>query len=302
MKGDVVMKTFVFLILVAFLLLVGCAQVSDKLSGLSGGAGKVKSLVVEKASTVFSNDAFLHVVFFDVGQGLSVFIRTPGGKTVLFDCGEEKADVVDKLKAEGVSSLDWLVVSHPHDDHLGGCDEVIHTFPVGIVWDNGMSYSSIQYKEYADSLVGEDHRKVLTDENVYLDSNIKTRFIVPYDTPQGENTEVNSNSVLLRLDFGENSFLLTGDCDDDCEDDILDDGVNVDVLQVGHHGSKTATSERFLDVVTPDVVVISVGEENSYGHPANETLDRLKDFIVFRTDLNGTMRLKSDGSTISLER
>jgi beta-lactamase superfamily II metal-dependent hydrolase len=224
-------------------------------------------------------NGILTVIFFDVGQGDSSLIITPDKKTILIDCGEFD-DAARYLGIMNITYLDVLIITHPDSDHAGGCDEVRKSTGVG---------------------------KTITNENTKKDFKLditktaKFEIIVAYDT-NGRYKDDNDNSVLLKLKYGKASFLFTGDCGWKCENEIMKtEKIDVDVLKVGHHGSKYSSSERFLEKTTPAIAIISVGK-NSYGHPTNETLERLEkvNADVYRTDMDGSIILATDGKTYSI--
>jgi len=288
------MKIILMMLMVS--LLTGCAQLET-----------ITEKIVQEAPDIITNtntnsNHDLEVHFIDVGQGLSTLIITPDNKRILYDCGEEGSGALEYLQKHNIHTLDALIVSHPHSDHLGDCDRIIHSIPTKAIFDNGMSHSSIQYKEYADALTGENHYDVRTDQKISIDQNIKLELIVPYDNPKGKNTKTNDNSILLRIDHGSNSFLLTGDCESECEKDILLDNIAaIDVLEISHHGSNTASTYKFMTKTNPKIAIISVGKNNRYDHPHNETLTKLLNTPTYRTSKDGTTVLISDSTKITQE-
>jgi len=222
----------------------------------------------------------LSAVFFDVGQGDSSLVITPDNKKILIDCGEYN-DTLVYLQAMNITEIDVLVITHPDIDHSGGCDSVIRNVNVD---------------------------KILTNTNVEKDfllditDTAMLEVIVAYDS-YGRFTGDNDNSVLLKAGYGNISFLFTGDCGWRCEKELITtEDIDVDVLKVGHHGSGHSTTAEFLEKTSPSAAVISSGAGNRYGHPANETLERLREVnaAVYRTDARGTIIITTDGSTYSV--
>jgi len=288
MTGKICGWWSLFRTLVLALLMLFSVMGCDSLSPLV----KEKSAVlVDSATTHLRTSKDLTIHFIDVGQGLSVLIQTPANKNILYDCGGEREGSLEYLQKVGVDQLDFLVVSHPHPESVGDCDRVIHALNPLTILDTGLTSSNMEYKEYADALVDENYYDVRTDTKLPTDPNIQTRLIVPYDTPKGENTKTNDNSILLRIDYGSTSFLLTGECEEECEKDVINDGVNVDVLYF-----RGSVSDLFLAKTTPEVTIISTGQT-----PDNSTLEQIKTTKLFRTDQDGTIVLHSDGNKITMK-
>jgi beta-lactamase superfamily II metal-dependent hydrolase len=268
----------------------------------------------QQIPTPFVTQGRLQIYALDVGQGDSALIITPEGKSVLIDAGTPQAadEVVAALRKRDVRSLDLAVATHPHADHIGGMRKVIENFGVKNFLDSGQEYASKEYQRMLEALVEKgikviDAKKGMKFE---LDSGVTLEVLNPLGNDQwirevrrGGSVE-NANSVVLRLSYGNFSMLFTGDAETETEDLMMKSGVplHAQVLKVGHHGSRYATSARFLEAVAPEAAVISVGAENRYGHPAQQTLDRLQKsgVKVYRTDLNGDIAIVSDGNTFEI--
>lgn len=244
--------------------------------------------------------------FIDVGQALSVLV-TCDGATLLYDGGNvaDGSLVVSYLQSQGVQALDYVFCSHAHEDHVGGLAAVLAAFPAGQVF---APVTEAGTQCFADFVTKTQQRGLAVTVpavgTVWQLGGATVQLLGPvkqYD-------DTNDTSLVLRIDYGETSFLLTGDMESDAERDLLDSGANldVDVLQVGHHGSETSTSYVFLNAVLPEMGIISVGEGNSYGHPHEAALSRLRDAgaDTYRTDLMGTITVASDGAsyTVGSER
>ena len=237
------------------------------------------------------------VTFIDVGQALSVLVGCDG-QYMLYDGGnvEDGSLVVSYLQSRGVDRLEYVFCSHAHEDHVGGLAAVMAAVPAGQVYAPVTENDTQCFEDFVKYTQQQGLAIVVPAAgSVWQLGSAVIRMLGPvasYD-------DTNDTSLVLRIDYGETSFLLTGDMEQDAEDDLVASGapLDVDVLQVGHHGSETSTGYVFLNAVLPEVGVISVGEGNSYGHPHEAALSRLRDagVDVWRTDLSGTIRITSDG-------
>lgn len=246
----------------------------------------------------------LTVHFLDVGQGDSILLEH-GDDTMLIDAGEiGKGDTVAAdIKGEDITSLDYVVATHPHSDHIGGMSVILNDFPIGHFLDSGYAYTT---KTYEDMLSTIDKKNIpfstpKRGEKIDFSSGIDVQVLNPGSTFFTD--DVNQNSIVLKVTDGSVSFLLMGDAGIEAENQIMKDGydVNADILKVGHHGSRTASGASFISAVSPEISVIELGAGNDYGHPHKETLDRLQKVSkVYRTDLNGTITITTDGSTYSV--
>ncbi len=242
--------------------------------------------------------------FIDVGQADSIFIDTPSAD-MLIDAGENEdgAAVVSYLQQQGVTRLDYVIGSHPHEDHIGGMDDVIHNFEIGMVILPGKTHTSQTYMDVLQAI--QDKGLGITQAvtgNTYALGTAEFTILSPNaDADYGD--ELNNWSVGIRLINGENRFVFTGDAEARTEKDILNTGIDLkaDVFKAGHHGSETSSSEALLDAVNPDCAVISCGKGNQYGHPDLSVLKLFQahGIQIFRTDEQGTVIAKSDGTDIT---
>ena len=268
----------------------------------------------QQIPTPFVTQGRLQIYALDVGQGDSALIITPEGKSVLIDAGPPQAgdEVVAALRKRDVRSLDLAVATHPHADHIGGMRPVIENFGVKNFLDSGQVYASKEYERMLRAIQEKGIRFIEAKKEMKfdLDSGVKLEVLNPPGDSQwitevrrGGSVE-NANSIVLRLSYGNFSMLFTGDAETETEDLIMESGapLSAQVLKVGHHGSRHATSARFLDAVAPEAAVISCGADNRYGHPARQTLDRLQKagVKVYRTDLNGEIATLTDGNTFEI--
>ena len=247
----------------------------------------------------------LVVDILDIGQGDSILISTDE-KTVLIDAADRPANVVDQLRILGVETLDLVVGTHPHADHIGRMEDVLRTFNVKLYMDNGITHTTAVYNNTMAAVEELEipYRKAKSGTVLKLGDEATFTILSPPDEPLGgTRSDINSNSVVMLLEHDDVSFLFTGDAEEPTEHYLLQGGLGeVDVLKVAHHGSGHSSTLGFLDVVHPEVALISVGEGNRYKHPSPECLERL-DRVgaqVYRTDLSGHLRVISDGSAFEV--
>ena len=279
--------------------LVGCGTSAV----VPGGSADV---VPNPSSTAASVDVPFEMHFIDVGQALSVLVECDG-QFMLYDGGnvDDGSLVVSYLQKQGVEQLQYVFCSHAHEDHVGGLAAVMAKFPAGHAYSPVTEGSTKCFNDFV---------KYTQQQGLQLEvPSVGTVWPLGSATvtmlgPVTQYSETNNTSLVLRIDYGNTSFLLTGDMENTAETDLVNSGANLkaDVLQVGHHGSSTSTSYLFLNAVLPEMGVISCGTGNKYGHPHEETLSILRDakVDVYRTDLQGTITIGSDGQnfTVGTER
>jgi beta-lactamase superfamily II metal-dependent hydrolase len=252
----------------------------------------------------------LTVEFLDVGQGDSALIRTPDGKVALVDAGTPKG-VLAHLEKRKIETIDLLVTSHHHADHIGGSAEVIEEYEPRAYLDSGSEHTSKTYKRVLQALKASDKTKVLyprpdKERKIKLGSSVVVR-VFP-QPPEDEDNE-NNNSIGLRVEYKDFSVVLTGDSEDDerawwrkhADESLYS---KVTVLKIAHHGSHNGTDAAWLKAASPELAVVSCGEGNNYGHPHKKTLDLLADQNVRlkRTDQEGTVTIKTNGADWSVAR
>lgn len=241
---------------------------------------------------------FVEVHFIDVGQGDSIYIKTPT-QDILIDAGERGDTVVDYLKSLNVDELELVIGTHPHSDHIGGLINVFEQIPVKEVMDPGTVHTSKTFEDYL-TLIDEKNMVFTVvragTKRTYEDG--ASLEILSPSNPGEDN--LNEASIVARLTYGDISFLFTGDAEVPSEKQMLDAGYQLKstVLKAGHHGSVTSTGDDFLDAVSPEMAVIMCAEGNSYGHPHKETLVKLENagIEVYRTDMHGTIIVETNGA------
>ena len=275
--------------------LVPLRFVSEALGAKVDWDGATQTITITSSQ---SASDVIKVHFLDVGQADCIYIDLPADNDILIDGGNE-ADgftVVNYLKKQGVDDIELLIATHPHEDHIGGLPAVYNAFNVEKTIDSGKQADSNIFADYfakakSEGTWEEDNRQTFTYGNVAL-------WVL---TAGGQWKDVNDYSVVTRLDCGDIEFLFTGDAEAPAES-IISGPVDAEILKVGHHGSDSSSSAAFLSRVKPEVAIISVGADNSYGHPAKGALERLQQAgaKVYRTDLNGNIVIETDGKTYSV--
>nr|WP_051585740.1 ComEC/Rec2 family competence protein [Caldanaerobius polysaccharolyticus] len=266
--------------------------------GLSGCTSSV-----EQSPEVLAKKELV-VSYIDVGQGDSILVQGPSGKNMLIDAGipEEGSKVVSYLKSRGVKKIDVLVATHPHSDHIGGMPDVIYAFPVNKVYMPKVGNNTYSYEKLLVAIKRKGLKVTTARAGVSLDlgSGVQVTILAPNSSHYDD---LNEYSAVIKLRYGDTSFLFEGDAGAISEKEMLKLGYDLkaDVLKVGHHGSAYSTSMAFLEAVSPRYAVISVGRYNDYGHPARVTLNRLRSqgVAIYRTDEKGTIIAFSDGKDIS---
>ena len=265
------------------------------------------NILAWQAVSDLNKPQLLEVIFLDIGQGDAIFIETPQQHQILID-GGPSSKILEKLGKNlpfWDRTIDLVILTHPEKDHLSGLIEVLKRYKIeNILW-TGIKRDTPEYNEWlklikkegAKIFIAKAGQKIVAQKSIF-------QILNPSENLEGE-TIKNSNdtSIVIKLVFGENSFLFTGDISKSVEKKFLNEKVDIDsdVLKVGHHGSKTSSSEDFLAVVSPIISVISSGKNNSYGHPHQEVLDTLGRYgRILRTDLNSDIKIISNGENYAI--
>ncbi len=257
-------------------------------------------LVALFACRCLAEEQILEAHFLDVGQGDAAIIQC-GGQTLMIDGGDKDHSkfVYEYLKDLGITRIDYMISTHPHDDHVYGLATALQACDVGIVYSpvtgfDGKGFESFQNKlQEKGAEITVPHR----GDTFSLGGAVVTFLSEPQNW-----WNLNDMSIVVRVEFGECAFLFTGDAGLNAEQDLLSSGMDLraNVLKVGHHGGLDATSKAFVEAVNPQYAIISVGENNKFGHPAEDTLRQLQRSMVnvFRTDIHGTILCFSDGKNL----
>lgn len=245
----------------------------------------------------------LTVDFIDVGQAEAILITTSEGKTMLIDGGDNSDEnhMVDYLNKQGITRLDILVGTHPHADHIGGLDAVIRNFEIGEFYMPKVAHTT---KTFEDVLLavkekGLTIKTAKAGVTLGLDHRMSVEMLAPVNDTY---SNLNDYSAVIRLKYGTMTFLFTGDAEKISEYEMLEEGypLNAVVLNLGHHGSNTSTTDEFLAAVNPKYAVISSGTDNKYGHPDPDIIEKLEDDMIayFNTQTDGTIRAITNGQDI----
>jgi len=252
----------------------------------------------------------LKVIFFDVGKGDSVFIETPKLTQILLD-GGPSGKVLEKLARVMPffdRQINLVISTHPDFDHLAGLVEVLKSYRVNAVGWTGVLGQSAEFREFMEEAEKEKAEKVVLKrgQRIRVGNNLVIDVLAPVADFAGQTVkDTNTSSLVLRIVYGQASFLLTADAPVSVEKKLVEAGDNLqsDILQVGHHGSENSTSQAFLEKVRPKLAVIQVGKNNRYGHPNQEVLERLEKYgiKVLRTDEMGDIKMFSDGENLKIK-
>ena len=242
----------------------------------------------------------LLIDFIDVGQADSILVRNQD-KVMLIDAGTNEAGetVVNYLKNLGITKIDYLIGTHPHEDHIGGLDDVINNFDIGQIYMPKIETTTKTFEDVLDAI--ENKNLTITAPNKGDKIELGQAVGEFMTEPILDKDNLNVSSLVLRLEFGNTSYLFMGDAEEENEETIH--WPKTDVLKVGHHGSSTSSSESFLEQVQPKYAIIMAGKDNSYGLPKQETIDKLNNIgcEIYRTDEDGTIQMTSDGNTIEIK-
>ncbi len=251
----------------------------------------------------------LEISFIDAGQGDSIYVSFPDGGNMLIDAGDPKAGryrVVPFLRKKGINRIDTVVLTHPHDDHVGGMRYVFNAFDIGSVWDSGFPHTTSGYIKFLTAIDNRNIPYTLARAGQRYDiGGAQVQVLGPFeDMVKAEDADANDSSVVIRIVYGRTAFLLTGDAPVSEEERMLESGrpLRSELIKVGHHGSRTSSSPEFIRTVRPKYAVVSVAAKNRYRLPSKKVISFLKDerIKLYRTDENGHITAISDGSRVDV--
>lgn len=269
------------------------------LTGCTIEIGEIESVDVSSTNDEVRNEPIgdAQFIFFDVGQGDSSLVLGPEGETILIDTGRHDDDrIMHLLQEEGIETIDLLVLTHPHADHIGNADDVINHYEPKEIWMSGDMHTSKTFERVLDAVLASDatYYEPRVGETHHLGS-----FTFEIVNPVELSGELNNGSIAFHLNYGDITVLYTGDAEKEAEQQMVEAGLlkKVDILKVGHHGSSTSSHPFFLEEIQPDIAIYSAGVDNEYGHPHDEVIERLTNIgaDIYGTDKNGTVRVYTDG-------
>lgn len=269
------------------------------------GCNSTSNTNSKNSSNASNSDILVHYI--NVGQGDSELIQV-NGKNMLIDAGPRanEKDIISYLDKLKIKKLDYVIATHPHEDHIGNMDDIINKYEIGKFYAPKVEHTTKTFENMVKALKKKNLKINVIKEGtdtIDLGKNTKVSVYSPRADGYGKNTNLNDYSPIIKVEYGNNSFLFTGDAEKTEENYVLEKGYNLkaDVLKLGHHGSSTSTTEQFLKAVNPSIGIISCGVDNTYGHPHKETLKKLNKYKVkiYRTDKDGDIVLESNGKTIS---
>ncbi len=251
-----------------------------------------------------SHKGFLFISFLNIGQGDAIFIQAPNGKQIMVDSGPDKIVLreLGKIMPMFDRTIDAILITNPDKDHIGGFIPIMQRYKVDYIIEPGTISKTDTY-ETVENLAKEKGIQEIyarRDMNIMLDENNKVYLRILFPDRNVEKLTTNDGSIIMKLVYGKTSVLLEGDAPQNIERYLLSlnkGELDSDILKIGHHGSRTSTDIDYVKAVSPDYAVISLGEDNSYGHPHKETINTLSslNIPILRTDLDGRISFVSDG-------
>lgn len=293
-------KINLFNVLVFIFVLIYVIFGTDVIKDIKNNVASVSNVTNNSESVKLQDNVNLEVYFLDVGQADSILIKLED-EYMLIDAGnnEDGVKLVNYFNELGIKEFKYVFGTHPHEDHIGGMDDIINNFKIDNYYMPDKITTTKTFEDVLDALINNNLQYTILEKGDEFNlSSANFKVIYAGD----ETNDINDSSIVLKLTYGNNSFLLTGDATSNVEKTLLNDNIKSDVLKVAHHGSNYSSTEEFLDVVSPKYAVISVGKNNSYNHPSNSTLKKLNDrnIKLYRTDLDGTIKFTSDGENITI--
>lgn len=328
----------IFLCLIISFLLVGCGgykgelykdnnnnykssdvddngEIINKKTDKSTSFSDINEYETSNEETEYNIENFkLKAYFIDVGNADCTLFILPYNETLLIDGGNngDGKDICTYLKRLGVEKINYLIGTHPHEDHIGGLDEVIKNFDVDMVYLPKIPEDKVpSTKTYEDLLIALEDKNTFAinpfnQQIIYDTNNILIDFLS--NTDEIDSSNMNDYSLVVKIKYKDISFILQGDAEENIEEMILNNHessyLDCDILKVGHHGSNTSSSRQWVEALTPKYAYIPCGKDNQYGHPHSETLEKFNEYNIeyFRADIDGTVLVTTDGKNIDIEK
>lgn len=292
-------KNTILEVIVAIIFIVAGIMGYDFLGGQATSETATRNILTaeETENITLNGEDRIKIYFFDVGQADSILLVS-NSKTMLIDAGTNEAGktVVKNIQNLGISKIDYLVGTHPHEDHIGGLDDVINNFEIGTIYMPKIQTNTKTFEDVLDAANNKGLKISSPKEgDTFKIGDIDCEIMLCDVELAQKNSNLNLSSIAIRATFKEQSYLFMGDCEK--ENENTRSWPQTNVLKVGHHGSDTSSSQNFLNQVKPQIAIIQVGKDNSYGHPKQAILNRFSKLgtLVYRTDEKGTIVIESDG-------
>jgi beta-lactamase superfamily II metal-dependent hydrolase len=291
-----------FFIIFAFVLVLFWTENNKPTASFSENFLNKNKTIAETEAEKVNSQKYLNVYALDVGQGDAFLIESPTGIQALVDTGPPNK-ILSQLAGvmpQADRSIDLIFISHSDQDHIGGIVDVLENYSVGTIFESGVEVDSQTFQNFKKLIQEKNIKDLIARKGTRIDMGDGAVIEILFPDRDVSDWDTNEASIVMRLVYGENSILFTGDAPIETEKRILAENsiesLESDILKVSHHGSKTSTGSEFLEVVKPKFALISVGLKNKFGHPKQEILDLLNDFgaQIFRTDELGQIEIKCD--------
>ncbi len=290
-----------YIIAILLIVLIGIFHINKESYSFNLVNNSNKNIKEEKKDELFEENLTVH--YLDVGQGDSCFLELPNNQTMLIDGAQanKKDIIINYIKELGYSKIDYVIATHPHEDHIGSLKYIIETFDIGSIFMPKVSSTSKTYENLLKAIINKDLKIKTARSNLKMieDENFKIEFIAP---TKESYQNLNNYSAVIQISYYERKFLFMADAEKESEEELPND-IKADVIKVGHHGSNTSSTTAFVNKVKPEYAIISVAKDNSYNHPSLKVIEKWQSVgaKVLRTDQDGTIIIKTNGIDLNIK-